>query len=133
MKQLNKIENIILLLGALMMVIGCVASIFMYSWAPYLFAMGAIAFVLMQFRQKYEGRNIAIQRLRRIMIFSDVLLLASALLMYAGHGNPFKLDMLTYIKYIHNNWVVTLLVAAVLQFYVVHRISKELDKEAKKI
>ena len=128
MKQLNKIENIILLLGALMMVIGSVASIFMYPWAPYLFAMGAIAFVLMQFRQKYEGRNIAIQRLRRIMIFSDVLLLASALLMY-----PFKLDMLTYIKYIHNNWVVTLLVAAVLQFYVVHRISKELDKEAKKI
>ncbi|MBO5186113.1 MAG: hypothetical protein J6B91_03570 [Prevotella sp.] len=133
MKQLNRIENIILLLGAAMMLTGSVASIFLCSWAPYLFAMGAIAFVLMQLRQKYEGRNLVIQRLRRIMIFSDLLFLSSALLMYAGYGNPFKFDMLTYVKYIHNNWVVTLLVAAVLQLYVVHRISKELNKEAKKI
>ena len=34
----------------------------------------------------------------------------------------------SYVKYIHNNWVVTLLVAAVLQLYSTHRISSELQK-----
>ena len=68
-----------------------------------------------------------------MMIFSDVLFLASAVIMFAGHGNPFKLNWLVYVKYVHNNWVVTLLVAAMLQMYVTHRISSELEKEAKKM
>ncbi len=133
MKQLNRIENIIFLLGALMMVIGSGANIFMFLWAPYVFAAGAVAFVLMQLRQRYDGRNITIRRLRRMMIFSDVLFLASAVIMFAGHGNPFRLNWLMYAKYVHNNWVVTLLVAAILQMYVTHRISSELEKEAKKM
>ena len=37
-----------------------------------------------------------------------------------------------YLTYIHNNWVVLLLVAAMLELYSTHRISNELDKEAKK-
>ncbi|MBP3511123.1 MAG: hypothetical protein J6K19_03675 [Prevotella sp.] len=133
MKQLNRIESAIFLLGALMMVAGSGANIFMLSWAPYVFAAGAVAFVLMQLRQRYDGRNITIRRLRRMMIFSDVLFLASAVIMFAGHGNPFKLNWLVYAKYVHNNWVVTLLVAAMLQMYVTHRISSELEKEAKKM
>lgn len=133
MKQLNRIESAIFLLGALMMVVGSGANIFMLSWAPYVFAAGAVAFVLMQLRQRYDGRNITIRRLRRMMIFSDVLFLASAVIMFAGHGNPFKLNWLVYAKYVHNNWVVTLLVAAMLQMYVTHRISSELEKEAKKM
>lgn len=133
MKQLNRIESAIFLLGALMMVAGSGANIFMLSWAPYVFAAGAVAFVLMQLRQRYYGRNITIRRLRRMMIFSDVLFLASAVIMFAGHGNPFKLNWLVYAKYVHNNWVVTLLVAAMLQMYVTHRISSKLEKEAKKM
>lgn len=133
MKQLNRIESAIFLLGALMMVAGSGANIFMLSWAPYVFAAGAVAFVLMQLRQRYDGRNITIRRLRRMMIFSDVLFLASAVIMFAGHGNPFNLNWLVYAKYVHNNWVVTLLVAAMLQMYVTHRISSELEKEAKKM
>ena len=48
MKELNKIENMILLLGAVMMVVGSGANLFMQAWAPWVFAMGVIAFVLMQ-------------------------------------------------------------------------------------
>lgn len=133
MKQLNRTESIILLLGAVLMVVGSGANIFMQPWSPYVFAMGALAFVLMQLKQRYEGRNVTISRLRRIMIMSDVFFLLSALLMFAGNGNCFGLDRLTYIKYVHNNWVVTLLVAAILQLYSTHRISSELDREAKKV
>ena len=128
MKELNKIENMILLLGAVMMVVGSGANLFMQAWAPWVFAMGVIAFVLMQLKQRYEGGNIVIRRLRRMVIMSDVLLLLSAVLMFANMGNMFGLAALTYIKYVHNNWVVVLLVAAMLQLYTSHRISKELEK-----
>ena len=34
-----------------------------------------------------------------------------------------------YLTYVHNNWVVLLLVAAILEIYTTHRISGELKKE----
>ena len=126
MKELNNIENMILLIGAVMMVVGSGANLFMQTWAPWVFAMGVIAFVLMQLKQRYEGSNIVVRRLRRMVIMSDMLLLLSALLMFANMGNLFGLDALTYIKYVPNTWVVVLLGAAMLQLYTSHRISKEL-------
>ena len=128
MRQLNKIENTILLFGAVMMVIGSGANIFDQPWAPYVFGMGTVGYVLMQLKQKYEGSNVAIKRLRRMVIISDVCLLLAAVMMFANMDNLFRLDAVTYIKYVHNNWVVVLLVAAMLQLYTSHRISKEILK-----
>ena len=128
MRKLNKIENTILLFGAVMMVIGSGANIFAQPWAPYVFGMGTVGYVLMQLKQKYEGSNVAIKRLRRMVIISDVCLLLAAVMMFANMDNLFRLDAVTYIKYVHNNWVVVLLVAAMLQLYTSHRISKEILK-----
>lgn len=36
---------------------------------------------------------------------------------------------LNYMKYVNNNWVVTLLIAAIIEMYTMHRISAELRKE----
>jgi len=52
--------------------------------------------------------------------------------MLAGQSNFLGLDYLSYIKYVHNNWIVVLLVAAILQLYTSHRIANEMEKEAKK-
>jgi hypothetical protein len=52
--------------------------------------------------------------------------------MFASQGNVFHLDHLTYLQYVYNKWVITLLIAAILQLYTTHRISHELEKEAKK-
>jgi hypothetical protein len=133
MKELNFTENIIFLFGAVLMVAGSAANIFVQPWAPYTFAAGALAFAAMQMKQRYEGKSFVIRRLRRIVIVSDVFFLLSALLMFANQANFFGLDFLLYIKYVHNNWVITLLVAAILQLYATHRISNELEKEAKKL
>ena len=129
MRELNKTESAILVIGAVMMVIGSGANLFAQSWAPYVFAMGTIGFVLMQLKQKYDGDNVAIKRLRRMVIISDVCLLLAALMMFANMDNLFRLDAITYIKYVHNNWVVVLMVAAMLQLYTSHRISKEILKD----
>ena len=129
MRELNKTESAILVIGAVMMVIGSGANLFAQSWAPYVFAMGTIGFVLMQLKQKYDGDNVSIKRLRRMVIISDVCLLLAAVMMFANMDNLFRLDAITYIKYVHNNWVVVLMVAAMLQLYTSHRISKEMLKD----
>ena len=133
MKQLNNWQNAIFLTGALLMVVGAGASLPGWSAAPYLFALGALGFTSMQMLQRYEGRNFVIRRLRRIMLLSDVLFLLSALLMFASQGNALHLSHITYLQYVYNKWVVTLLIAAILQLYTTHRISHELEKEVKKL
>ena len=72
---------------------------------------------------------LVIRRLRRIMILSDVLFLVAALLMFANQSNFLGLNHLSYIKYVHNNWIVVLLVAAVLQLFTSHRIANEMEKQ----
>ena len=126
MRQLSKTETIILLVGGLLMVVGAGGSMF------YIFAPGALMFAAMQMRQTYEGNNFTVRRLRRILLTSDVLFLLAGLLMLANQSNFFGIDLLLYIKYVHNNWIVVLLVAAILQLYASHRIANELEKEAKK-
>ena len=132
MRQLSKWENSLFLLGGLLMVVGSGAYVLLQSWAPTVFCVGCILFVAMQLRQKYSGSNVAIRRLRRMLMLSDVFFLAAGFLMVANQTNFLGLDQLTYIKYVHNNWVVVLLVAAILQLYASHRIANELEKEAKK-
>lgn len=132
MKQLNKIESIIMVVGALLMVVGAIMGLFKLSWFPFVYAVGAIGFASMQMLQRYEGRNLTIKRLRGIMVLSDVLFLFTAVLMFANQGNALGLDWIYYLNYIKNNWVVLLLLAAILQLYTTYRIDHELEKEAKK-
>jgi hypothetical protein len=131
MKQLSSIETAILLVGGLLMVVGAGALLFLQSWAPWVYAPGALMFAAMQLRQRYEGNVFTIRRLRRMIIVSDILFLVAALLMFANQSNFLGLDYLSYIKYVRNNWVVVLLVAAILQLYASHRIASELERLAK--
>ena len=48
MKQLNKVQTAIFLLGALLMVIGAGTSVLAWGSAPYVFSVGALGFASMQ-------------------------------------------------------------------------------------
>lgn len=133
MRQLNKTQTTVFLIGAVLMVIGAGSSLLLWKGAPYVYAAGALGFASMQILQRYDGTNINVRRLRRIMLLSDLLFLVTAVLMFAQQDNPLGLDHLTYIEYVYNKWVVTLLIAAVLQLYTTHRIGHELEKVEKKI
>ncbi len=136
MEQLNKLQSIVMLLGAVLMVIGASLYVFgEHTVAPIVFAPGTIAFSLMQYRQKYLGTDLTLRRLRRIMLAGAVLFVVSALLMVENsYQIVYPLFSKTidgwnaYVRYVHNNWVVALLVAAILQLYSTHRISAELKK-----
>ena len=93
MRQLSRAENIIFLVGGLLMVIGAGTSLLAWGAAPYVFALGALCFSAMQMKQRYDGQNVTIRRLRRMILISDVLFLVSALLMFASQRNIFGLDI----------------------------------------
>ena len=131
MRTLNKTENIIFIIGALLMVVGSAANLFFAPWAPYLFAVGVLSFTLMQFKQKYEGNNFVIRRLRRMQLLSDALFLIAALFLFLDHVRIFPINYMLFIRYVHNNWVMLVLIGAILQLYSAHRIGSELRKEQK--
>ena len=133
MKQLSKIQQIIYLIGATLMAAGTGMSVLGWAVAPYLYCVGALCFASMQMLQRYEGTNFTIKRLRRIMLTSDVLFMLAGVLMLTNGQNVLGLDHITYIEYVYNKWIIVLLIAAILQLYSLHRLEKELAKEAKKL
>lgn len=101
------------------------------------FAAGAIAFASMQMMQTYDGNSMTVRRLRRIMDIGDVMFILSAVLMLENSFQfllplflkYFENGYYHYVTYIHNNWVVLLLIAAIIEIYTTHRISNELKKD----
>jgi hypothetical protein len=132
MRQLNKWQSAVFLIGGALMVVGAGLSMIQQVFAPYVYSVGALGFVAMQLLQRYEGTNMTLQRLRTIMVLSDVLFIVTAVLMFASRNNLFGLPQIAYVQYVYNKWVATLLLAAIIQLYVMHRMDHELKKEAKK-
>lgn len=137
MRELTKMQSIILAVGALLMVVGtgCVVFDFMPQIASVVFAVGAVMFVAMQVQNVYTGSNFTIIRLRRIMLFADAcFIIAAVLLLENAYRFIFPLfqgsieGYNNYVRYINNNWVVALLVAAILEMYTTHRIESEIKK-----
>ena len=141
MRQLSRFQNILFLVGGALMVIGAGLYVFGFCQpASWIFLVGALLFSSMQLKQAYDGDNFVIRRLRRIMIMADILFVLAGFLMVENAYNfllPFFQEHVSnglnaYIIYIMGKWVVLLLVAAILEVYTTHRISNELEKEAKK-
>ena len=128
MKEQTKWQILAFQLGAVLLLVGAACTVFDWILAPYVYGVGAIFYTIIQMMETYDGRNLTIRRLRRIMLFSDFLLLLTAVMLFANYGKLPFIDQITYAQYVHNNWVVTLLLAAILQLYTTVRIDNELIK-----
>lgn len=134
MKQLSRTQNTIFLVGGVLMVVG--AGCFAFMWQQevmcWIYLAGAVMFATMQMMQTYEGNNITVRRLKKIMTTADIFFVLSGILMvdnaYRFMQQVFT-NYVTYFQYVFNKWVLLLLVAAVLEIYTMHRISAELSKE----
>lgn len=138
MRRLTRTESILMLVGSCLMVIGAGLFVFgLHSVAPIIFAPGTLLFALMQIRQSYEGDDLTLRRLVRIMHTGSLFFVLAALLMIASAYpqqayqllQKMGMDYTTYLVYVHNNWVVALLAAAIIQLYTTHRISHEIGKK----
>ena len=139
MKQLNKIESILYVLGGCLMVVGVglfvfgIANVGLLRIACWLFLSGTILFALMQLMQSYEGTSFTIKRLKHIQTLGDFFFVFAGISMVDTvyqFFRPFFNNYETYLNLLYNKWVVLLLIATVLELYTVHRIDRELKNEA---
>lgn len=143
LRTLSQTQSTILAIGAAMMVLGVggvvlgsMAGVTFVRVSAVLFAVGAVAFALMQMMQTYEGSSFVIRRLRRIMVIGDVCFIIAALLMIESNFHfvfPFMAKTIdgynAWVHYVYNNWVIALLIAAIIELYTTHRIASELKKQ----
>ena len=113
---MNKAYNVIQMVGAVLLLVGAALQITRWELSPYIYTIGSIMFAYVQVMNRYEGRNLIIRRLRRQQILGSVLLVFAGVLMFVTK---------------HNEWVLCLTVAAILQLYTAFRIPNELEKEKK--
>ena len=136
MKKLNKIESILFMLGGMLMVtgIGCYVFMLAPSITCWLALTGSILFSTLHMMQAYEGSQLAIKRLKRILNIADLLFVIAGILIVDSTYNflrPAFENQESYITYVYNKWVLLLLIAAILEVYATHRIDYLLKKQGK--
>jgi drug/metabolite transporter (DMT)-like permease len=111
---MKKGAQIIQMVGAVLLLVGAMLQITRWELSPYIYTLGAVMFAYIQVMSRYDGKNLIIRRLRRQQIIGAVLLVFAGVLMFVT---------------CHNEWVLCLSAAAVIQLYTAFRIPSELEKE----
>ena len=111
---MNKFYQIIQGVGAPLLLVGAMLQITHSDYSPIIYTIGAVLFAYAQVMCRYEGKNLIIRRLRRQQILASVLFVFTGVLMFVTK---------------HNEWIVCLTIAAILELYTAFRIPSELEKE----
>ncbi len=121
MIKMTKIETYLMNVGGVFILLGASAYLFYPIASTYIYIIGALLFGCIQIKNGYRGNNIIIRRLRRQQIFAALLLMLTGLLMIT---NTYR-----WIYCRHNEWVICLTIAAIMELYSSFRLSHELKKE----
>ena len=111
---MSKTYQIIQGVGAVLLLVGAMLQITNSEYSPIIYTIGAVLFAYAQVMCRYEGKNLIIRRLRRQQILASVLFVFTGVLMFVTK---------------HNEWILCLTIAAVLELYTAFRIPSELEKE----
>ena len=111
---MSKTYQIIQGVGAVLLLVGAMLQITRWELSPIIYTIGAVMFAYVQVMSRYEGKNLIIRRLRRQQILASVLFVFTGVLMFVTK---------------HNEWILCLTIAAVLELYTAFRIPSELEKE----
>lgn len=111
---MRKAYTVVQVVGAVLLLVGAILQITRWELSPYIYTVGAVMFAYVQVISRYEGQNLIVRRLRRQQVLGAVLLVFAGVLMFVTR---------------HNEWVLCLSAAAVLQLYTAFRIPSELEKE----
>ena len=112
---MNKLDNIIAVAGAVVLFVGLILQFVKFEYAPYIYIVGALMFGWIQAKTgRYSGKNIVLRRLKRQQLIGAMLLVIAGVMMIVWH---------------HNEWILCLSVAAVLELYTAYRIPYEEEKE----
>ena len=108
-----KWQSGIFAVGALLLLAGAAVMVTGWMYAPYLYSVGAVMVCAVQCAQHRKAGDVVLKRLYRQRLFGALLLPLSGVCMFTTR---------------HNEWVVCLTVAALLQLYTAYRIPCEEKK-----
>lgn len=97
------------------------------SWLKYIYATGAVFTLVARLLDRYNGKNITLKRLYRILIVSSICYCVSATVLFSRIAN-FALS--NYVQ--EKDWLAFLTAGVVLQLYATFRIESVEKKESKK-
>lgn len=121
MKELNKWQNALFQIGAVLILVGAAVHIFAPMISLYIYSIGVLFYALMRLKTEYMGRSVVLIRLRRQQLMASACFVLTMVLM--------SMQDLRYGFLRHNEWVVSLTIACVLELYTSWRIPQELKKE----
>ncbi|EJX06101.1 hypothetical protein, membrane [gut metagenome] len=102
--------------GAVMALTGAAVFITGWTYAPYVYTIGAGFVALAQVNTPVKGKSNTLKRLRIQQIFGALALVLTGLFMFTNHGNE---------------WIACLTIAAILELYTAFRIPQEEEKSKK--
>ena len=111
---MKRMYAIVQMVGAVLLLVGAMLQITRWEISPYIYTLGAVMFSYVQVMSRYEGKNLIIRRLRRQQIVGAVLLVFAGVLMFLTR---------------HNEWILCLSAATVIQLYTAFRIPSEMEKD----
>ena len=121
MKELNKWQNALFQIGAVLILVGAAVHIVAPMISLYIYSIGVLFYALMRLKTEYMGRNVVLTRLRRQQLMASACFVLTMVLM--------SMQDLRYGLLRHNEWVVSLTIACILELYTSWRIPQELKKE----
>ena len=107
-------KRVLYVLGGVLMVAGACLFVTRLAVSPYLYLAGAVLFGWAQVTDKTADDTLVVRRLRRQQLIAAFLLVVAGVLMLTLR---------------HNEWVVCLLVAAVIELYTSFRLSREMERK----
>ena len=111
---MKKELNILFMCGMVFALIGAAVYITHWEYAPYMFIIGAITAAIAQIFAQPHVEDVTLKRLYRQQMFGALFLVLTGLLMLYSHGNE---------------WIVCLLIAAIIELYTAYRIPQEEKKQ----
>lgn len=123
MRQLTSFQNILFMVGGVMMIVGAAIRMFSSVVSLWVYGIGALLFCLMQVKAEYLGRDFVLVRLRRQQLFACVCFILCAVCM--------SMQTFHYGIAVSNEWIIPLTVGCILELYTAWRIPQELSKSKK--
>lgn len=148
MEKINNLYGILMTVGGAVMVTcaGLVmassllienpyVNVLIHKAVPWAFLLGSLLYVVCQRKLNARPQNFVQRRLQTIQLLSGLCFIASSLLMieqYWGFLLPLVVSEMNsyhnYLRIVYNNWVLIMLVGALLQLYSTNRLSHEMRK-----
>lgn len=128
-------------IGGVLLLVGAMAMITGWDFAPYIYLFGSVMFASAQMSDRYDGDDMILKRLRLQQVLGSILLVITGFLMFSGNyhqqlmfNNSMNDTLRTFLLSLtaKNSWIVTLCIATLFELYSSFRIdarNKELEEK----